>query len=594
MDLESEHRLFSWDREEFRGYRWGRLKYDLYAGLTVSLVLIPQAIAYALVAGVPIAAGLLCAIYASFLSSLLSSSRQLMVGPTNSVALLVHSAVAEILFTYYRDLDGWSRGLVGMQILTQLALMVGILQILAACLRLGMLTQFVSRSVIVGYITGAAFAIILGQLYIFCGIQTSTEASSLVGKAVYLGTHIWELHGPTLTFGALSLMVFVLLRMKFSKIPHAALMLGVMAFSLYLIRIQTHSEITQGIRVLGDLQDLGHFHFDVSWPFFNPEIMNSLFPIAFAIALLGILEATAVSSNIAQQSGQDLLVNRDILALGIANFSGAFLGAMPASGSPSRSSLNHSLGASTRLAGMFCSVFTWALVSILTPFLYYVPLASLSALLLVIAATGMVDRKQFFLCFRATKSDQAVLLATLGAALFFSLDIAFYIGVGLSITLYLRKAGRPNVVEESWEKGPEEEEKAREAIRVIDVQGELFFGAAGRLHDSLKSVIEDPETQVVLLRLQGARNLDATACLVLGLLYDQLRSRKKHLLACGLNLEVWEVWSKSGLLKRIGAENIFAMRGGDAGESLRNALARAYVLAKKEEDTALQCYAEIT
>ena len=216
----------------------------------------------------------------------------------------------------------------------------------------------------------------------------------------------------------------------------------------------------------------------------------------------------------------------------------------------------------------------------------HIPVAAFAALLIV-SAGSIVNFKQLFLCLKATRSDAFVLVMTVLACLFFSLDIAFYIGVVMSITLYLKKAAIPQLVEftvddagmlHSIEPGQTHEPRK---IRFIKVEGELFFGAADLFQSTLKSIAEDDTTtRVIILQLKNARDIDATACLALQQLYDYLKNSGRHLIGCGITHQIWDVLSDSGMVELIGKNNLFIFDDKNPHQSVQKAYFRAYDLLK--------------
>lgn len=579
-------------RKDFIGYTWEMMRQDLIAGITVALLTVPQAMAYALVAGLPLYCGLFASIFSAMLAAAFGSSRHLVVGPSNAIALLVQAGTSEILFTYYRNLTGIERDMVAVQILTQLTLLVGIFQMIAAAAKLGRLTQFVSHSVVVGYITGAAVAVVVNQLFVFLGIPSMAGVNSLYEKAAYLVTHLQQTHLPTAAIGCGSLAILVLLKKINKKIPAAVITLLLAGVVVHLLELHAYSEDSaladpyaeESLQKVLLVADTGNFNVllpEVALPFFDTGIMNNLLPVAFALALLSVMETTSVSKSIASCSGQRLSINQDIFGIGIGNMVSSIVGGMPVSGSPSRSGLNYSSGAQTRFAAIFAAVFTLLILIAFGFFITQIPLAALAALLLV-TVVSIVNSKQFFLCLKATSGDALVLWITLLSCIFFSLDIAFYIGIVISITLYLRKASIPQLVEYDIQENGElknvDNSKLHEhkPIRVIKVEGELFFGAADLFQTTLKAIAEDDtSTKVIILQLKNARDIDATVCLALQHLNDYLRRSGRRLIACGITPQIWDVLSDSGVVEQLGKENLFVFDDKHPHLYMQKALHRA-------------------
>lgn len=579
---------------DLRKSTWESLRADMFAGLTVAMLAVPQAMAYALVAGLPMSCGLFAAIFSTIITAIFGSSRHTVAGPTNAIAILIQAAVGEVLFSYYRNLAGLDRELMAIQILTQLTLLIGLIQIFASLFKLGRLTHFVSHAVIIGYVSGTALALVINQSFIFFGMEIPTDVASLFERGSYILTHLNEIHGNTALVGLVCLIVLELLKRLDKRVPAAAIMLAIAAGAVYVFEAfpvlsyfgewVEHSQFIQHIDLVSDNGEILSVFPPVAWPFFSTAIMNKLLPVAFAIALLSVMETSSVAKSIASNTGQRLSTNQEIFGLGMGNLFASFIGAMPVSCSPSRSILNYTAGAKTRFSAVFNGCFVLLMLMVFGFVITRIPLAAFAALLIA-NAFGIVNWKQFIFCLKATRADAMVLLLTLASCLFFNLDIAFYIGVILSITLYLKKAAIPQLVEfDVDEEGilhnvdptrPQEHKQ----IRLIKVEGELFFGAADLFQRTMKSMAEDDTTtSVIILQLKNARDIDATVCLALQQLHDYLKSSGRHLVGCGLTHHLWDVLSDSGIVNLIGKDNLFIFDERHPHQSVQRALMRANYL----------------
>lgn len=560
-------------KKDLQGYSWNSLKCDVFAALNVALLTVPQAMAYALLTGLPLACSVFASIFSATIAAIFGSSKHLINGQSNGIAILIQAGTAEILLTYYRDITGIEREIISIQILAQISLLVGFMQVLAAIFRLGGLTQFVSHSVVMGYVIGATAAVVINQLYVFFGMG-SPESGSLYERAFYFISNFNEIHLPTALMGVFSMLLFLGLRYIDKRIPAAVVTLAACALALHLINlIAYHGYFTslglylgdaeKAIMVVGDLGEMSPMGSVFAWPYFNAGLMNHVLPVAFAIALLGVLETTSVSKSVAAASGQRLSLNQEIFGLGLGNLFSSFVSAVPIAGSTSRSMTNFNNGGLTRFAAIFNGIFVALLISFFGFFVTKIPLASLAAFLLI-TALQIVNKQHFCMCFKATSSDALVMAITICACLFFSFDIAFYIGIVLSIILYLKKAALPQLVEYEIDESGElhhvdfAKKQSNKTIRVIKVEGELFFGAADLFQTTLKSIAEDDTSiKVIILQLKNARDIDATTCLALERLHGFLTSSGRHLIMCGMTLQVWEVLSDSGLVQQIGKKNLF-------------------------------------
>lgn len=583
-------------KKEIEGYSSDFFKQDLLAALSVALLTIPQAMGYALLAGLPLFCGLFAAIFSALVAAAFGSSRHLVVGPSNSMAILVQMATSEILFAYYRHLTGAERDMMAVQILTQLVFITSFIQILAAFFKLGRLIQFVSHSVVVGYIAGTAMAIVINQLFAFLGIERMAGNPSFYERTVYLISHWQQIHLPTTLVGIGSLALILIGKRIDKRFPSGVLAFGIAALAVYWFDLSAfgadsglvdpyEEEVVRKVMLVGELGGLTDLSPHFEFPYFDTGIMNELLPVAFALALLSIMESTSVAKSVAANSGQRLSTNQEIFGIGLGNIISSFMGAMPVSGSPSRTSLNYQCGAHSRFAAIYGAVIVGALLWIFSFLINHIPLASMAALLLV-SALSIVNPKQLFLCLKATRSDKLVLWVTFLSCFFFSLNIAFYIGVAMSIIFYLKKASMPHLVEYDIDDAGEliniapGQSHEHKAIRLIKVEGELFFGAADLFQTTLKAFAEDDtNTKVIILQLKNARDIDATTCLALQQLHDYLAGSGRHLIACGITLPIWDVLSDSGIVEQIGKDNLFLFDAHHPHAHMQKAIQRAKCLA---------------
>jgi len=576
---------------DLKGYRLKHLSGDLAAGMSVALLTLPQAMAYALVARLPLSTSLFAAIFSCMIAALFSSSRHLLVGPSNAIAILIQYGTAEILYNNFRDLSGAERDFVAFQVMTQVTLIVALLHLLASAFKLGRLTQFVSYSVVLGYVTGASMAIVIGQLFVFFGIPGLGGVPPFYAKALHLITHLDSLHVPTFCIGAISVLILLGLKKWDRRIPASLIVLILTTGLLYVGQIYVGGEVDK-VAVIVDAGEISDLTPRLIMPHINFQIMNSIIPFAFAVALLSILETSTAVKSIASISGQRLSINQEMLSLGMGNFTSALCGAMPVSGSTSRTLANFESGAQTRLAAIFGAVIMGGMLYIFEDFVSRIPLATLSAILLL-TACSLIKKKQLLLCLRSTKSDAFVFWITFLSCIFVNIDIAFYIGVCLSIILHLSKAAVPQVlqyiIDDSGRiKSLEFCSKSEHAkIRFIKVKGELFFGAADLFQATLKSVAaDDKETKVIILQLKNARDIDATACLALMQLFDYVKHSGRHLLISGITFPIWKVMSDSGLVEAIGKDNLFLIDERNPNFYFQKALRRAKALVVMANEEA--------
>lgn len=560
----------------------GNLGRDTQAAINVSLLALPQGMAYATIAGLPIINGIMCATIAALVGPLFASSRHTILGPTNATAFMLFSALAA--------------GTLGLESVPFLVMLVGIISIFGALLKLADLLQFISRSVLVGYLTGAAVLIIFAQLKPLLGVSHLFERTD--GRTFpALIAKIWELlpsssWQPAIV-GVASLTIFLILNRYFRKLPN---------FALTLLVASALANLS-----LGD--SIAHFqNFDLAA--LKPKLpamagfqdileqLAQLLPIAFAIAFLASLENTAMAKSLASQTGDRPDINQDMFSLGIANLATSVLAAMPASGSLTRSALNYSSGARTPFASLISGLICLAAVFILAsfPVVSLIPKAVLAGLVIAVALS-LISLKNIRVCLRSTRSDALVLTVTFLATLLTPLHISIFIGVALSVALFLRKAAVPQMIEyavhddgdlrELGEKRP----RPNPEISIVHVEGDLFFGAAELFRSQIQRIAADPNLKVIILRLKNARHLDATSVLALADMITFMRERNRHVLVSGTPRPVYRVLKHSGVLellqegtcKEEGTSNLFMFGPSNPNISTRNALRRAQQLLGTEK-----------
>ncbi len=541
---------------DLKSYSFSFFKHDFIAAIGVALLAIPQSIAYALLANLPIEAGIYSAIFGTIFTAVFSSSKYLISGPSTAVAILIQIAITSIL-QMYPNVSGPEKNQLVMHILIHMVFLIGLIQILAASLNVGKLLQFVSKSVILGYFSGVGLLILVQQFFYFFGIKAPHQ-NTLLQSIYYLFQNLYFMHVTPFIIGLLSLSILLFIRKKYPRFPGALFMLVIMGSLAFFLEKWPNPEHIQTLRSVGPLT------FQVQLQLFMPDLqlLQKLIPSTATIAFLGILEVFSVSRALSSKSGEHPDSNQQVLSTGISNFFlSLFHGAMPASASISRSLLSFELKGKTRMCALFTGAITWVILYFFWPMTAYIPLASLSALLILSVLT-IVDKEQLLLSLRATKEDAFSFFFTFMLCFLFTLDLAFILGIAFSIASYLRKAATPHYEEYAFDRAgrlsivtPKESKHRR--VRIIGIGGELFFGVVDVLQGALNSVAEDPYVKVIVLRLNGVYHMDASMCLAILRLHRYLTSTNRHLIISGLTEGVWQVFHKSQLKKKLGYENLF-------------------------------------
>jgi SulP family sulfate permease len=522
---------------------------DLTSAPAVLFLSIPQGLAYATIAGLPPAMGLYAAAIPAIIGSLVHSSKHIIVGPTNSLSLLVGGAILA------------ASGHPPVDVAIALALGVAVFQLVATALRLNALVDYVSLPTVIGYVTGAGVLIAVGQLHNL----TMTE-----GPRGRLWTTVggWiaalpETNSLSLSIGLSTIAITVLVRLLGRKLgrrlPGAmvVLALGIAADLVFDLE-------SRGLRVLSDLAPI-----PIGLPPFtipSPALALELAPLAIACAMLSLVESNAGARSIAARTGQRLDTRREFLGQGLANLGAAFFGGYPVSGSLVRSALNEQSGAKTRMSGVLTGVLMLVVLLSLASLFDHTPLSCLAGVL-VIVAWDLVDFKRIRKVVKTSWGDRLTFAVTMIGTWVLSLDEAIYLGVGLSLVWFLRKARLltmrelvitpAGLLQEHPLDAALGEYRRCSSIRLIQVEGALFFGSAGELRSALDKVALEPGVRVLIVRVKRAKGLDMTVADAFGSLGAGMRERGQHLLLAGMSPDMMRVLERSGAAAELGAEQLF-------------------------------------
>jgi SulP family sulfate permease len=558
--------------DSLRSYSWLALRLDLFAGLTVAAVAVPQAMAYASIANLPPQYGLYTAIVMTAVGALFDSSRQLINGPTNAISIALFSALA-----FVPDSQRVPAAIV-------MAMLVGLVQTGITLLRLGDLTRYISQAVVVGFTLGAAVLLFLDQLKNLFGLPMQGHADDHFLVRFYRTMSRFDLiHGPTLAVG-LGTIVLVLglgwlsnrLRVR---LPDLLIAVAAMALAVWLLGLEE-----TGVQVIGNIPS--HLPaFELPNPTWSD--IRQFAGSALAIALLGLLEALAMAKAIAARTGQKLDINQQCLSEGLANLVGSCFQCYPGSGSLTRSAINVQAGAVSQWSGVFAAAAVAATTLLLAPFAYYIPRAALAGILLL-AAWRLVDRRQLLYHLRTTRFDAGIVIATALAAVFISVEFCILIGVFLSFLLFVPRAARVHLSELTVT--PERVIRERVAgdpdcgrILIFALEGELFFGSAPELERHLESILARARdgVRVVALRLKRVRNPDAVCVECFERFLTACSGAGIAVLLCGVRDDFAAVLHTSGLEQQLGPGRIFRETEAATSSTLE-AVRHAYDLLRND------------
>jgi len=543
--LQEDGSMFLQPLEIFRKYKWEWLQPDILAGLTVAIVLLPQAIAYAMIAELPPQTGLYAAIVAAIVGALWSSSKHLHTGPTNADSLLTLGILMQIIE------PGTPEFIVAAGCL---AVLVGIIRLLLGLAKLGVLVNFVADSVIIGFIAGAGILISAGQLRNLLKLeyQSTTEFLDNIHN---LFIHIPEAHMPSLLLGLATLFLIIILRMIVPKLPAPFIGMVAAAVTVAIFDLDGY-----GIRVLGELPR--SFPPLTALPILDMTLIGRLSTGALAISAIGLVEAMSISRTIAAQTGQRLNSNQEFVGQGLANIASGFLGGYPVSGSFTRSVVNHNAGAVTQLSSIFSGIWILIAVLLLAPLARFLPLTSLAAVLLV-TAWNMVDRKEIVRIAKSSRGDAVIMFSTLGATLLLPLEFAVLSGMMVSFSRHLLKTSTPDVHEVVPDENYHHLLKVRNRrqmcpqMGLIEIEGSLYFGAVAHVEEEIQRILKrSPGHVFLLMRMHRVNHIDVSGVHMLESVIRQIRDKGGDVYFDGVRSRVLHMMSVSGFMRFLGHRNI--------------------------------------
>ncbi len=526
----------------------GALRADLISGVTVALVLVPQSMAYAQLAGLPVYYGL----YASFLppmvAALFGSSRQLATGPVAVVSLMTAAALEPIA-------AGSPEGYLAYAVL--LAFMVGAFQLFLGVFRLGVLVDFLSHPVVIGFTNAGAIIIATSQLSKLFGVSVEKaehhyETVMRVVEAAMANTHL-----PTLGMGLISIAIMLALKSHLPKIPNV---LAAVAITTLLSWYTGFGEA--GGAVVGTIPE-GLPAFNL--PVFDWTVVQQLITAAITISLIGFMEAISIAKAMAARTRQRLDANQELIGQGLSNLVAGTFSGYPVSGSFSRSAVNINAGAVTGVS----SVVTGAVVGItllfLTPLLYHLPQATLASVI-IMAVLNLIKFKPMVHAWRAQPHDGVVSIVTflLTLAMAPHLDKGILIGVGLSIALFLYRSMRPRVaVLSRYPDGTLRDIAVHNLptspkISVMRFDGSLYFANAGYFESSVLSIVAaNPELRYIIIDAEGINQIDATGEEVLYHLTERLHASGIELLVARMKKQFMDTLHRTDVIAKLGETRFF-------------------------------------
>jgi SulP family sulfate permease len=522
-------------------YDRGVLRHDLAAGLTVAVMLVPQSMAYAALAGLPPVTGLYASVVPLVGYALFGTSGALAVGPVAITALMTGAALAPLAEgdpARYAALAGL------------LALLVGGIQVLMGVFRLGVLVNFMSHSVLSGFTSAAAVVIAASQVKDLFGLDAE-RAETFPGIVRSVWQSAGTAHGLTILVSTVAVAALWLFRRHLPKLPGPLLVVaGITAASA------AFSFGTRGVKVLTDVP--GGLPVP-ALPALSVQDVQALLPSAFAIALVAYMEGIAVAKALGAKSRQKVDANQELTAVGAANLSAGLFQAFPVAGGFSRSAVNFSAGARTPVATLVTAVVVAVTALLLTPAFYHLPKAVLAAIV-VVAVLGLVDRRGPVTAWRTRRSDGVAVALTFLITLAFGVEPGLMAGVGFSLGVFLWRSTRPHMAELGRVPGTSSYRNVDRyaglltdpRVAIIRVDGPLYFANAQMLEDRLLGLVEERDgLEYLVLNASAISDADLDAVHALAELRERLDDRGVALHLVTVRGPVRDVLSRAGVLSAL-------------------------------------------
>ncbi|MBI4804989.1 MAG: SulP family inorganic anion transporter [Desulfovibrio sp.] len=535
-------------------------KADILAGLTGAVVVLPQGVAFALIAGLPPEFGLYTAIVPTIIAALFGSSHHLISGPTTAISIVVFaniSTMAQPFTPRYIELA------------LTLTFLTGLFQLGLGMAKMGGLINFVSRSVMTGFTAGAAVLIAIGQLHHFIGVDL--PKGSIAGLLAALPGALSRASLPSLAVGGTALVTALFFKKKFPRLP-GLLVAMVVASLLAWFFGGEQSGLKMAGALPGGLPPL-------SWPLAEASSIGSLIPGALAVAMLGLAEAVAIARAVAAGTGQRLDNNQEFMGQGLSNLFGSFFSAYASSGSFTRTGVNIQSGGKTPLAAVVSAVAVALAAVLVAPLTAHLPMAGVAGVLMVVAG-GLIHMRDIDRIIRTSSQEAMVMAITAISCLAVNLEFALFTGVMLSLLFYLNRTSHPNFITLAPDGSGRRRHLVNIArkpmpecpqIKILRLDGSIFFGAVNHISEELHHLMQEtPAQKHVILVASGVNFIDVTGCQMVFQQETALGKEGRRLYLCSLKQEVLDTLRLCGCMQGLGKDSVFDTKAEAVREVLKN------------------------
>ncbi len=525
------------------------LRADLIAGFTSAVIVLPQGVAFAVIAGLPPEYGLYTAMVTPIIAALFGSSLHLISGPTTAISIVVFSAVSKHAVPGSPEF---------VQLALTITLLAGIYQFVLGVVRMGHLVNFVSHTVVIGFTAGAAILIATSQIKNVLAVHVPRGQSF-----IETWIEVWKEMGNTnfyvLLVSIATLLSAVVVRRFFPSVPYLLISL---VFGGSIAQFLGGEAV--GIAFVAEIP--AHLP-PFSVPNFSYSIVKELAPEAFAIALLGLIEAVSISRSIATKSHQRINGNQEFIGQGLSNIVGSFLSSYAGSGSFTRSGVNYAAGAKTPLSAIFAAVTLMLIVLLIAPWSRFIPVGGMAGVILLVA-WSLIDLKQIRHVLESSKTETAVLLTTFFATLFLELEFAIYLGVFLSLVIFLARTSTPDIVVLAPDSNPPYHKHALvdvstkplvqcPQLKIIRVDMSIYFGSLDHIQSKIHKITKTDKIYDILIIADGINLIDLAGTEMLLHEAQRLESMGGGLYFADIKPAVYESISKTHLINGIGNAHFF-------------------------------------
>ena len=528
-------------------YRRINLRGDIIAGLTTGMVLIPQAMSYSLLAGLPPIIGLYASILPVVVYAMLGTSRQLSVGPAAMIALLVTSEVGKLAV-------GGTEQYIALAIF--LALVVGIIQLLMGILKLGFMTNFMSQPVISGFTSASALIIAVSQLDHLLGLNLPrTENVTEIIRLIIGQVSLIQL--PTLVIGVGGILLVMGIKKIHPLLPGAMMAVIIATVIVWMLRLDQ-----QGVKIIADVP-AGLPEFSI--PRIKSEQLLSMLPTAFTISFMGFIGSIAVAQKIAREKHYEIDANKELVGLGMANIAASLFHAMPVAGGFSRTAVNNSAGANTGLASLITAAVIVIALMFFTPLLYFMPKAILGSIIML-SVTSLIDLQEVRHLWRVKKEDLVLLVLTFFATLIRGVEEGIFIGISVSILWFVVKTTRPHYAvlgrlpeSQDYRNIKRHQVETEEGVLILRFDAQFYFGNVSFLKETIKRHLHHSNGLIyaVVIDACSINQLDSSADRALHELIDECRLENICFYFSYVKGPVMDVMRRSGFDRKVGEGHFF-------------------------------------